>query len=80
MNEQIKDIVLPILKNIQSDNAAIKTDMAVVKENSGRMDMRLKAIESHMSGFMSTSRYLEIEINELRGRVEALEKAVGEKE
>ncbi len=76
MSDQIKDIVIPILKNIQGDSAAIKTDIAVLKENSGRADMRLQAIESHMSGFMSTSRYLGAEVNELRGRVEALEDAI----
>lgn len=77
---EIKDVVLPILKNIQADNAAIKTGIGALKENTGRMDMRMKAIESHMSGFMSTTRYLEGEIDELRGRVEQLEETIGPKD
>lgn len=76
---EIKDIVIPILKNIQTDVSVLKSDVSVMKENIGRIDMRLGAVESHMSGFMATSRYLEIEVNELRGRVEAPEDAIKSK-
>lgn len=76
MTDKIDDIVLPVLKNIQSDNAAIKTDIMAIKENTGRTDMRLKSVESHMSGFMSSAKYLETEIDELRGRLEHLEETI----
>jgi len=73
---EIKDIVVPILQNLQTDIAVLSTDMSVLKENTGKIDSRLKSVEAHMSGFMSTARYQETEIDELRGRVEALEEAL----
>jgi hypothetical protein len=39
----------------------------------GRIDIRLKTVEAHMTGFLFSARYLENEIDVLRGRVEALE-------
>lgn len=87
MNDETKDIILPILKNIQSDIsgvktnisgfqsniASMKTDIATAKEHLGAISIRLTAVESHMSGFMATSKYHEMELDELRGRIEALE-------
>lgn len=61
MTDKINDIVIPILRTIQSD-------IAVLKENTGKIDLRLKVVESHMTGFMSSTRYIENEVNELRGR------------
>lgn len=66
MSDQVKDIVIPILQQMQGDLAVVKTDVALLKENTGKIDQRLKSVESHMSGFMSTSRYHETEIDELR--------------
>ncbi len=80
MSDQVKDIVIPILKQMQGDLAAAKSDIMLVKENTSRMDGRLKSIESHMSGFMSTSRYHDTEIDELRGRVKALEEIIKQKQ
>ena len=76
MEDKIDDIVIPVLRVIQSDLSALKTDIAVLKENTGKIDLRLKTVEAHMTGFMSSARYLETEIDQLRGRVEALEDAV----
>lgn len=73
MADKIDDIVIPILKIIQSDISVMKTDIGVLKESTGKIDLRLKAVEAHMSGFMSTSKYFETEMDQLRGRVEALE-------
>lgn len=56
----------------------MKGDIAVLKEHTGKFDIRLKSVEAHMSGFMSSARYLEAEISELRGRVEALEQSEGD--
>ena len=52
----------------------MKSGVSVLKEHTRKIDQRLGAVEAHMSGFLSTSRYHESEIDELRGRVEALEK------
>lgn len=54
----------------------MKGDLAVLKEHSGKIDIRTKSVEAHMSGFMSSARYLETENSELRGRVEALEASI----
>ncbi len=80
MSDQIKDIVVPILQQMQGDLAVVKTDIHVLKENTGKMDQRLKTVEAHMSGFMSNSRYHDTEIDELRGRVEALEQQLSNQE
>jgi septal ring factor EnvC (AmiA/AmiB activator) len=82
MTGNIDDIVIPILRTlqsniatIQSDIAAVKGDISALKENTGKLAQRMTAVEAHMSGFLSTARYHEHEINELRGRLEALEQA-----
>ena len=65
-SDDTRDIVIPILRQLQ-------IDIATVKEHLGSMNMRLTAVESHMAGFMATSRYIDAEIDGLRGRVEAIE-------
>ena len=44
-----------------------------VTETMGRIDIRLKIVEAHMTGFLSSAKYLENGIDSLRGRVEAIE-------
>lgn len=73
MSDKIEEVLIPILKNIQSDMAVVRTDISALKEHTRKLDQRMGAVEAHMSGFLSTSRYHESEVNELRGRVEALE-------
>lgn len=73
MVDNIKDVVIPILKNMQSDLAVMKTDIIMIKENSRKIDQRMSAMESHMAGLMATSRYHDGEMDELRGRVEHIE-------
>lgn len=80
MSDQVKDVVIPILKQMQGDLAVVKTDVMHLKDNTGRIDMRLKSVEAHMSGFMSSARYLETEIDGLRGRIEALEALTKQKQ
>jgi hypothetical protein len=77
MEDKIDDIVIPILRTIQADLSVVKSDVAVLKERTGKIDIRLGIVEAHMSGFMSSARYLEREIDQLRGRVEALEQSAG---
>lgn len=60
---------------MQSDVATLKSDVAALKDSVAKIDLRLKIVESHMTGFMSSAKYQEHELNELRGRVEALEEA-----
>lgn len=76
MVDKIDDVVIPILRAVQSDIAVLKADTAILKETTGKTDIRLKVVEAHMTGFMSSARYLETEIDQLRGRVEALEGAL----
>lgn len=80
MSDKIDDIVIPILRELQRDMAAMKRDISaskadigIIKADMAAMNMRLIAVESHMAGFMSTSRYHEAEIDMLRGRLETLE-------
>lgn len=72
-SENIVDAIMPVLQNIQRDITDIKTDIGMIKADMQSMNMRLVAVESHMSGFMSTTRYLDVELDSVRGRIEALE-------
>lgn len=65
-SDDTKDIVIPILRQLQSD-------MATVKEHLGSMNIRLNTVESHVAVFMASSRYIDSEIDTIRGRIEALE-------
>lgn len=76
MSQVTNELIYETLKNVQSDISILKTDTSTLKETTGRIDIRLKSVEAHMSGFMSSARYLETEIDELRGRVEALEEHI----
>lgn len=58
---------------MQANISVMKTYIATLKENTDKLDIRLGSVEGHMTGFLSTARYHEAEINELRGRIEALE-------
>lgn len=73
MSDKINDIVVPILQSIQGDVAVMRDDISLLKENSNKLDQRMKSVEAHMSGFMTSARYLESEMDSLRGRIEALE-------
>jgi 3'-phosphoadenosine 5'-phosphosulfate sulfotransferase len=73
MSDDIKDIVIPILKNVQADIASLKMDVSVLKESVRRIDSRMQAMSSYMAGFHSSLSWLEDEYNVLKGRVEGLE-------
>ena len=76
MSDQIKDIVIPILKNLQTDMAVMKSDVAVLKESVKRIDARISTMESFMAGFHSSLRWQGDELDNQRGRIEALESPV----
>lgn len=69
----LEDFTRQYLRRIDSKLDRVQSDVAVLKEAAGRLDMRLKTVEAHMTGFMSSARYLDTEIDSLRGRVEFLE-------
>lgn len=52
---------------------AIKSDISIIKADMNAMNIRLIAVESHMTGFMSTSRYLDAQVDSVKDRLEALE-------
>jgi prefoldin subunit 5 len=61
------------LDRMDSRMDGFAADLSTIKETTGRSDIRLKIVEAHMTGFMSSAKYLENEIDSLRGRVEAIE-------
>ena len=82
MTDEPDNLVLDILKHVQESLARLEEgqaeangEIATVKDHMGAMNMRLAAVESHMSGFMATSRSLDLELDFLRERIEALEEA-----
>ncbi len=80
MNDKIEDIIIPILRNIQadvstlkSDVSVLKSDVSVLKESVRRIDSRISTMDSYMAGFHGSLNWQNIEVDHLRGRVEALE-------
>jgi hypothetical protein len=55
------------LDRLNSRIDLVVSDLSTLKETTGRTDIRLKIVEAHMTGFMSSAKY------SLRGRVEAIE-------
>jgi len=66
MTDDTKDIVIPILRNLQ-------TDMSMLKEAVRRIDARIGTMESYMAGFHNSLRWQGDELDTQRGRLEALE-------
>lgn len=60
------DLIYSVLKNVQSD-------VSILKESARRIDARMGAIENLMAGFHNTLNWHGQEIDEHRGRLEALE-------
>lgn len=73
MSDQITDIVVPILRGLQSDVGSLKSDMAMLKESVRRIDSRIGAMESYMAGFHNSLRWQGDELDTQRGRIESLE-------
>ncbi len=65
MSDKIDDIVIPILRNLQSD-------MGVVKASIRRIDARMAAMDHHMAGFYSEQRWQNGELDYLKERIEEL--------
>lgn len=64
--KETENILLPILQNIQSD-------ISVLKESVQRIDSRLGAMDHHLAGFYTEQRYQNDELDNHRGRLEAIE-------
>ncbi|MCP5299079.1 MAG: hypothetical protein H6954_05180 [Chromatiaceae bacterium] len=76
MPEVTNELMYEVLKGLQEGQNKILSRIESVEEITGRIDTRLKIVEAHMTGFMSSAKYLETEIDQLRGRVEALESRI----
>jgi|RhiMetdeSRZDD1v2_1073273.scaffolds.fasta_scaffold03701_19 hypothetical protein len=67
MNDQegIGDFAAEYLRQIEQKldrMDGFASDLSTLKETTGRTDIRLKTVEAHMTGFMSSAKYLEHEI------------------
>jgi hypothetical protein len=49
------------LRRIDQRLGSALSDLSVLNETTGRIDIRLKIVEAHMTGFMSSAKYLETE-------------------
>jgi len=67
MSDEITKIVIPILRGIQ-------TDVSLLKRAVQRLDGRIASLDSHMAGFHQSDRTQNDELDDLRGRIEALER------
>ena len=75
--DNLADVVLPTLKNIQADIAVIKKQVGrikVVQESIARIDGTLASMDDHLSAYHRSDNLQNNAIDELRGRVEALER------
>ncbi len=66
-------MIMPVLQAIQVDIAFAKTDVAILKENTRRLEEKMTSVELHLLGFMSTVHTLETENETLRSRLKDLE-------
>lgn len=87
MSDKIDDIVIPILRNIQGDIAALKldvsylkadvsylkADVSMLKESVRRIDSKMSSMDSFMAGFHNSLNWQNDTIDHLRGRIETLE-------
>jgi len=67
MTDQPENLIIEILRKIQ-------TDIGELKEQQRTTNLRLSAIEHHMAGFHTSATSSHDEIDELRRRVEQLER------
>ena len=75
MSDQITEIVIPILRGLQSDLSSVKTDVSMLKKAVQRLDGHIASMDSHLAGFHQLLRTHNEEHDDHRGRIEALEEA-----
>ena len=74
MSEEITEIVIPILRSIQTDLASVKSDVSILKKAVTRLDHRTASMDAHLAGFYSSMRMNNDDMDDIRGRIEALER------
>lgn len=62
-----------LMKQMQVSLSQLVDGQKTILYRLEKIEHRLSAVESHMSGTMSTLRYHDTELDEYRGRLEALE-------
>lgn len=87
MNANVANLILEKVNridgrlfSIEESIASLKSDVSILKESVRRIDSRVASMDSHLAGFHAKSRWQTDEIDDLRGRVEALERPDGEPE
>ena len=70
MTDERADLILEILKTIQSDIAQIKREQV-------SMGVRLAAIEDHQRGIMTSIYGMQADITDLKNRVDRIERRLG---
>ena len=76
VDENISNIILERVNRIGEQLKSldeIRSDVAVLKESVRRIDARIAYMDSYLAGIHSQLRWQNDEMDELRGRVEALE-------
>lgn len=73
MSAVTNELLYEILKSVQAD-------ISVLKESVRRIDARMASMDHHLAGFYSEQRWQNGELDNLRGRVEALEEQKPEQE
>jgi len=66
MTDVTNDLIYSVLKTIQ-------TDISVLKEAVRRIDARMASMDHHMAGFYSEQRWQNDELDNIKGRIEAIE-------
>lgn len=66
MSQVTNELLYEVLKSLQGD-------ISILKESVRRIDARIASMDHHLAGFYSEQRWQNDEIDNLRGRVEAIE-------
>ena len=73
MSEVTNELLYEVLKNVQSDTSALKSDVSVLKESVRRIDGRLAAMDHYMAGFNAEQRWQNDELDHIKDRITTLE-------
>ncbi|MEE4200502.1 hypothetical protein [Erythrobacter sp.] len=70
MSSELDDIMLAILKGIQSDVGSIKREIT-------SLDARMSSMEDHMRGLMTSVYSMQADMSDLKRRVDRIEGRLG---
>jgi len=70
MTDERADLMLEILKGLQSDVSSIRRDIS-------SLNLRMSALEDHVRGLVTSTYMMQNDISDLKDRVDRIERRLG---